>query len=145
MGSWIVIGEAIWMVALIVTAIMERRIISNKWRVLYVVPALLTCMLAFCVGFNPYLVGMIVAGVLAIIQIDMKKHIVKVALSAAGILALLGSLGPGKKAAERIDFTGDFEKAFSTMKEHYVLDIEKGIDWDALYAEYAPKLSMHSS
>ena len=36
------------------------------------------------------------------------------------------------------DYIGDFEKGFSTMKEHYVLTEHKGIDWDALYAKYQP-------
>ena len=36
------------------------------------------------------------------------------------------------------DYTGDFEKGFAAMREHYVLAEHKGIDWDALYAKYLP-------
>ena len=141
MGHWTVIGEAVWMIALIVTPWIQKRIVSDKWRYLYVIPALVTCGLAGFVGLNPYLIGMCVAGVLALAQMDLKKASVKMIMSGAGALILLVCLGLGDQAGKRIDFKSDFEEAFSTMKEHYVLDVEKGIDWDALYKEYAPKFA----
>ena len=141
MGRWILIGEAVWMIALFVAPLIQKRFVSNKWRYLYVVPALVTCGLAFLVGFNPYLAGMAVTSILALSQMELKKTNVKMILSGLGTLVLLVSLRLGDLSAKRIDFKSDFEDAFATMKEHYVLDVEKGIDWDALYKEYAPRFA----
>ena len=141
MGRWIVIGEAVWMIALIVTPLIQKKIVSNKWRYLYVVPAIVTCGLAFLVGFNPYLVGMCVASILTLSQMDLKITKAKMILSGMSVLVLFVSLGLGDRVSKRIDFKGDFELAFSNMKAHYVLDVEKGIDWEALYIEYAPQFA----
>ena len=81
MGRWIVIAEAVWMIALIVAPLIQKKIVSDKWRYLYVVPAFVTCGLAFLVGFNPYLVGMCVASILTLSQMDLKITKAKMILS----------------------------------------------------------------
>lgn len=119
-----------------------ERVISSKWRLCYLAPALLCLLLVFCAGFEPLMIGAYIgsAALAAGFFKDVKKarrtaSVVSAALIAAALPFCL--LGEGYR--NRIDYVADFEKGYRSMKAHYALTKYKDIDWDMLYDKYLPR------
>ena len=134
--------ELALMILLFIVAKVSVRHASNKWRLLYAAPTFFAIAMVVFDGFDYHHIGIFIAAALQLLCLFMEfgkvkqKQLIAVA-SALMIVANLVyiSLSPGY---HRMPFYSDFEKAFNTMKDHYVLAEEKGIDWDKLYAKYEP-------
>lgn len=132
--------ELILAVLLFIAAKRSAKRPDNRWRLLYAAPTFIAIIMVLLIGFDVHHIGIYVAAILQIAGLFAEKirtkQIVSVCSAAAIIITfVLISTSP---SYHRESYFADFEKAFSTMKYHYVLDKEKGIDWDALYAKYKP-------
>ena len=119
----------------------SRKLASRLWRLVYLLPLFLAVLIAPFIGWDIGNLGVYIAVVIIMAMLFTKKQKVRSLLSCAAIAAAIVSLvymsvSPMYHRARYLD---DFEEAFTTMKEHYVLTQEKGIDWDALYAKYRPE------
>lgn len=69
-----------------------------------------------------------------------KKKIRRIAAMLAMVFTLstipVCSLSPGYRAP---DYLEDFEEGFAMLREFYVLEEHKGIDWQQLYEKYEPR------
>ncbi|MBR6402694.1 MAG: hypothetical protein IKS48_04870 [Eubacterium sp.] len=139
--------ELAMMVLLFIVAKVAVKYVSNKWRLLYTAPTLVMIVMLLCEGFDVHYIGFYAGAVLQLIGLFMgndssDKRFVRskqilVGCSAALIVVSLVLIS-FSRGYHRLVFYSDFEKAFSVMKEHYVLTEEKGINWDELYAKYKP-------
>ncbi|MBR1773456.1 MAG: hypothetical protein IJ749_06105 [Eubacterium sp.] len=114
---------------------------SNKWRLLYIAPGLLTIIIMSFIPWNIGVIGLYIAPVIMAMGLfsenDKVKRCIAGGAAAVALLTLINiSINPGYN---RLDLYGDFEEVFASMKKHYILTEEKGIDWDKLYKEYKPK------
>lgn len=128
-------------VAFIVIAGFIKKYPANKWRIIYIIPLLITVCVMSYISWDIYMVGLYIAPVVMTFSLFTDKVKVKRIISSGAIVIILVtmvliSIAPNY---HRMDIKDDFEKVFSTMKEHYVLADEKGIDWDVLYDKYAPQ------
>ncbi len=139
--SFIIIELAL-MIFLIIAAGLPQKRADNRWRLIYAAPTFLALTLAVFGGFEVYHVGIYVAAALQIACLflsvnEVRKKQILAVISAVMIVANLAFV-TFSKDIHRVPYLADFEKGYETMKEHYVLTEEKGIDWDALYAKYEP-------
>ncbi len=115
---------------------------SNKWRLFYSAPIFVALALAIAEGFDIYLSGIYVASALPLLCLFVEEGKVRkkqrIAAFGALIIAAEFALILTAPGYNRIAFLDDFEQGFATMREHYVLTEEKGIDWDGLYEKYRP-------
>ncbi len=114
---------------------------SNKWRLFYIFPVLLTIMIMSFISWDIRMIGLYIAPVIMALGLFSESLRVKRCIAggaaAVALLTLVNiSINPGYN---RLDLYGDFEEVFASMKKHYILTEEKGIDWDKLYKEYKPK------
>lgn len=117
------------------------KVLSSKWRICYMLPAVLCLFITAVTGYEIAMLGVYIGSVLLLagfFKEDMKLRryasiaaAIFVAVSVPACLLYSGYRMP--------DYVEDFEKGFAAMKNHYVLAEYKGIDWDALYEEYLPK------
>lgn len=54
------------------------------------------------------------------------------------LMLLFTSCLDDNSGVEENDYLGNFEACWTAMDEHYCFFREKGVDWDAVYREYAP-------
>ncbi len=115
--------------------------LSPKWRLCYMLPAIICIVICAVAGFEVSLAGVYAGAVILLagfVREDRKTR--RVASAVAGGLTVISIavclLNPGYRA---VDYVKDFEKGFQAMKEHYCLAEYKGIDWDALYDTYYPQ------
>ena len=128
---------ALWLLA-------ERadRIKSTKWKLLWLllpVPAFVITKRGPDISLLPLYLGTVIAALGFFTEAKPRRQ----KLAAAGAVCMLLSipvcfLNPRYRAKS---YLKDFETLFSCMREHYVLTEHKGIDWDALYAEYQPQFA----
>lgn len=132
--------ELIFAIALIVKEKLSKKYASNKWKLLNVGPVIVAAVLAAFVGWDNLFIGVYVAAFIMMIELFVDKESRRKALSViAALMIVVTMVVCGiSPAYHKWDFAADFDEAFGIMKEHYVLDKEKGIDWDELYAEYKP-------
>ena len=144
--SFIII-ELMLMALLFVVAKIGVKIVSNKWRLLYAAPSFVTIIMVLLGGFDLYHIGVYAAAFLQIFCLflgndsgDEKSVKPKRILAVVSTFMILISLALVLFAPDykKMSFYEDFTTAFNTMKEHYVLTEEKGIEWDELYAKYDP-------
>ena len=142
-----VILELALMVLLFIVAKVSVKRVSNKWRLLYAVPTFLTIIMVVFLGFDVHHICVYIAAILQLIPLfigndsgDLRSIRPKrvLAVCSAGLLVVTIVLISISTEYQRMAFYDDFKTAFNTMKEHYVLTEEKGIDWDELYAKYTP-------
>ena len=114
---------------------------SRLLRLVYLAPLFFCVLLAPFAGWEIGGIGMYLAAVLVMLELYMEKQSMRNLLSVAAAAAVIATLifMNVSPMYHRVDYLSDFESAFATMKEHYVLTEEKDIDWDALYAEYKPQ------
>ncbi len=116
------------------------RVINTKWRICYIVPAIVC--LAF-VAFKGYDVCMLPAYIGSLIPIagfiNEKERVRKLSSIVSAALIVIAVpiclLNRGYRAA---DYVQDFKDGFECMQKHYVLAEHKGADWDGLYDKYLP-------
>ena len=137
--SFIIIELLISVFIFLLTGI-EERFASNRWRLVYAAPLFILIIMTIISGFSVYYTGAYIAALVCMVSLFAGKKNVKRTLAGAGIICAAISFAlvlfiPERRKSAYLD---DFEKAFSTMKEHYVLDQEKGIDFNELYKIYHP-------
>ncbi|MCR4640500.1 MAG: hypothetical protein K5697_00540 [Lachnospiraceae bacterium] len=120
--------------------LIARKLASRLWRLVYLLPLILSVLLAPFIGWDIGNLGVYVAALLIMGELFVDRQKLRALLSGAAVVSVLASLvfmsvSPLYHKARYLE---DFEKAFATMKEHYVLTEEKVIDWDALYGKYRP-------
>lgn len=120
-----------------------RKLASRLWRLVYLLPLILSVLLAPFIGWDIGNLGVYIAALLIMGELFADKQKLKDLLSGAAVVSVLASLVYMSVSPlyHRARYLEDFEEAFATMKEHYVLTEEKGIDWDALYDKYRPQFA----
>ena len=137
-----IIIELALMILLFTMAGVSQKRPNNKFRILYAAPSFIIILLLMFNGFDVHHIGIYIAAALQLLCLYLElgkvrqKQILAV-ISAIIIVANLVfiSISSGYK---KLPYLADFKEAFETMKAHYVLAEEKGIDWDVLYAKYKP-------
>ena len=114
---------------------------SNKWRLIYIFPVLLTVIIMSFIPWDIGMTGLYIAPVimaLGLFSENLKaKRCIAGGAAAVALVTLINiSVNP---EYNRLNLYGDFEEVFASMEKHYILADEKGIDWDELYKEYKPK------
>lgn len=132
--------ELIMMVLLFIVAKQSAKRPDNRWRLLYAAPTFIAILMVLIIGFDVHHIGIYMAAAIQIICLFADKIKTKqiMAVGSAALIIITMVIIAISPSYHRQGYYADFEKAFNTMKEHYVLDKEKGIDWDALYAKYDP-------
>ncbi|MBR3305642.1 MAG: hypothetical protein IKI75_00140 [Lachnospiraceae bacterium] len=119
----------------------SKKAASRLWRLVYMAPLLFCVILAPFPGWDIGNAGIYVAAVLVMTELFSEKQKLRNGISAAAAVSVIASMVymSASPLYHRVDYLADFENGFATMKEHYVLTEEKGIDWDELYSEYRPQ------
>ncbi|MCR5251673.1 MAG: hypothetical protein K6E50_13805 [Lachnospiraceae bacterium] len=139
MGILAIVLLAICIFAFFIPRI-EKKQASCLWKLVYVSPLLLAVAGSAFLDTSVWCAGIYVTAVLMLFLLYATNPVIRklilgaAAAGAAVSVFLLLVLNKGAEAS----ILADFEKGYATMREHYVLTEEKGIDWDALYAKYRP-------
>ncbi|MGN0394444.1 MAG: S41 family peptidase, partial [Coprococcus sp.] len=115
--------------------------ISSKWKLLYLLPAIICMFFVAFSGVEISLAGIYIGVVVMLIGFFREDKGIRHAISIISILCMLLSvavciLNPYYRAVTYVD---DFKEAFDELKTHYVLSDYKDIDWDMLYEKYLPE------
>lgn len=126
---------------LFVVANLAENIKNPKWKLLYLVPFFFVIVMLVIGEYEASMLPVYFAGLLCMVGFFCEKKAVRKGISVMAVaLALITNAtvacNPGYR---EVDYVEEFEDAFSTLKEHYVLGEYKGIDWDTLYARYHEK------
>lgn len=118
-----------------------EKVRSTKWRICWLVPAMLCLLLTYMAGFDKCMTGVYIGAMLLTLGLVKPEKKSRQLASIAAAICIIISLPIClfSKAYRSVDYVSDFEKGFKRMKEHYVLSDHKQIDWDGLYAEYLPQ------
>lgn len=131
----------IFSVALYILAIYATKYISSKWRILYLIPALvgMGCIAIF--GFEasllPVYLGLMIPMLgffMDSVNVRKSTSIGTVVLATIAIVVCL--VNPYYRAE---DYVGDFEEVMADIERHYCLADHKNIDFDSLHDEYLPQ------
>lgn len=139
--SFIIIELALMILLFIMAGVSEKRP-NNKFRILYAAPSFVAILLVLVNGFDVHHLGIYIAAVLELLCLYMelgkvRQKQIMATISAVMIVANLIFISTSSNY-KKLPYLADFEEAFETMKTHYILAEEKGIDWDELYAKYKP-------
>lgn len=116
---------------------------SRKWRVLYLVPAVVCMFLTALEGFEISLLGLYAGSLLltaGFFREKLKERRIVCSVSALLVVTAL-PVCLLNKGYRGISYTEDFKNAMAKIEKHYILTEHKGIDLDALYEEYLPLFS----
>ncbi len=133
--------ELLTLIGLLIMAFKEPKYNMSRFRFLYLFPAFIALCFVMCAGFDadyiPYYIGGFI-GIVALYNIRLiyKKMLIACSLLLVLISTVIGIVSPNHNRPMIYD---DFKEGFATMKAHYILDKEKGINWDELYDEYEPE------
>ena len=132
--------ELIMMLLLFIAAKQSAKKPNNRWRLLYAAPTFIAIIMVLLIGYDVHYIGIYVAAVLQLVCLFTDKIIHKQigAVCSAALIIITLVIISVSPSYHRGAYYADFEKAFDAVKEHYILDKEKGIDWDVLYAKYKP-------
>ena len=133
--------EMAFAVFLIIIAGLIKKYPSNKWRYIYIAPLVFTLIVMSFITWDIGMIGLYIAPVIMACSLFSEKVKTRRLINVGAIVVILVtwiniSINPNY---HRLNLSGDFEEVFSSMKKHYVLADEKGINWDELYKEYKPK------
>ena len=133
--------ELILAIAFIAVAGIIKKYPNNLWRLIYLIPLIITVFMMSNIPWDKYMVGFYIAPAVMAFSLFTDKVKMRRVISGAGVVIILATMVVISIAPDyhRLDIYDDFEKVFKTMREHYILADEKGIDWDTLYDEYSPK------
>ena len=131
----------VWSVVLFFAAGHANEAANSKWKLLFIVPGFVCMVLSGLSGFEISMLPAYVSVIILAAGFFKESKTFRQMLCIPAILLLLAAIpmcvfNTGYRAPE---YTKDFKKAFSAMKEHYVLSEYKKIDWDRLYAAYLPQ------
>ena len=128
------------MVILFISVSLSKKYASAKWRLLYTLPIIIAVIFVYMDGITKEAAG-IAAGAVFVgtgffVSKAMWKRIIPVISCWMIMVSLVAVLvSPDYK---RKSYAEDFDTIFTTIRDHYVLTEEKGLDLEELYAEYAP-------
>ncbi|MBQ7980251.1 MAG: peptidase S41, partial [Oscillospiraceae bacterium] len=116
------------------------RVISSKWRICYIVPAIFCLAFTAAEGFEVSMLPVYIGSLIPIAGfINEKEKVRKLAsIVSAALIVIAVPICLLNKSYRAADYVQDFKDGFHCMKKHYVLAEHKGVDWDALYDEYLP-------
>lgn len=136
----LIIGNILLYTGLIAAAKYSEKILSPYWKILYLLPGGLTLCLVAYAGFTAVLIPCVLGVVFAIVGFVTEKRKIRTYLCVFGLLmsVISGILILSFGDHESYDYTDNFDKAFATIKENYILAEHKDIDFDELYEKYYP-------
>lgn len=127
-------------VLLFVLAEAASKLPSSKWRLAYLIPVLSAVFVLAAGGFEVSMLGAYVGTVVLLtgfIRDEVKVR--RFACIGALLLAFTAILGCMlNKGYRSVDYVKDFQDGIASMKAHYILQEQKGVDLNALYEEYLP-------
>ena len=115
-----------------------EKVRNSKWRLLWLVPAMICFALVYVSGVEKLMLPAYLGAALLAIGLfrpDKKTRRTSSAVSCVLVLISL-PLCLFSKSYRSIDYVKDFNEGFESMKAHYVLAEHKQIDWDGLYEKY---------
>lgn len=118
-----------------------REVINTKWRICYVIPAIVCMVFTAFSGFEISMLGVHFGSVILLVgfvkdAVEPRRYSCIAAGACVIISVVVCSVNPGYRAP---DYVADFKEGFETMRKHYILAQYKEIDWDSLYEEYLPQ------
>ncbi len=124
----------------ILSFVAEKRI-TQKWRLCFVAPLIVTFILTAMSGLDTYMLPVYIGAVILLAGfLKDSGKLRRIACTASAILAIaaipLCSFSKGYRA---YDYAKDFRDGFKAIKDHYILTEHKGVDLDALYNEFLPR------
>ncbi|MBQ6040615.1 MAG: peptidase S41 [Oscillospiraceae bacterium] len=127
-------GAAYWLAGY------AERVPDTRWRICYLIPAIIGILFSLHEGAEQCMAGVYLALLLLTAGVFSQKAAVRKKAAAAGALCALTALPlclliPSYR---RKDYAADFRKGFSYMKKYYLLAEHKQLDLDALYQKYLP-------
>lgn len=133
----------IWIAAILFLFFTCKRDVAkynNKWRILYLIPAIICILHALVAGVEWCLSGIYIGALVMITgffvtSVPFRKKCSILALTLC-LLTIPVSLLSG--IYRTASYLADFEEGFAVMKEHYSLTAHKNVDWDTLYEKYQP-------
>ncbi len=131
--------ELATMITILVQTKISEKYTSEKFKIMYVVPLFITVAMILMTGFDIHFIGVYLTSMLILAALFPEKNEVKRGMISACMAVIVVTIFVNAAVFKKhIDYEKDFADAFETMREHYVLSEEKGIDWDELYAKYQP-------
>nr|MCR5390508.1 hypothetical protein [Lachnospiraceae bacterium] len=116
-----------------------KKYFSNRARLIFAAPCFLGVFIVFVYGFQIKYLPAYIAAALPVLCFYAEKKKWRISVITLAGLLIIGNIGwIFVVPLEHKEYYKDFETAFAIMKEHYVLDKEKDIDWDKLYSKYEP-------
>ena len=116
------------------------RVISTKWRICYIIPAIVCLAIVALKGYDACMLPAYIGSLLAIAGfINEKEKVRKLSCAASAALIVIAvPICLLNKSYRAADYVQDFKDGFECMQKHYVLAEHKGADWDELYDKYLP-------
>lgn len=131
--------EILVLAGILITSAISKKYVSEKFKILYAVPFVITILMIMKYGFEMSYLGVYISSLVIVAGLFTGKETIKRTIASVCIVSIVFSIFINAVfVVKKVNYEEDFEKAFNTMKEHYVLAEEKGIDWDELYNEYQP-------
>ncbi|MCR5121919.1 MAG: peptidase S41 [Ruminococcus sp.] len=121
-----------------------ERVLSTKFRLLYLVPAVVCLLLTLMVGPELCMAGAYIGSVglaFGFFRDEKKLRRISSVICAAVIAVSLPVCLLDGDYRNRPDYIGDFEKAYASISKHYALTKHKQIDWIELYKKYRPQFA----
>ena len=119
-----------------------EKVLSPKFRLLYLLPAVICLLLTVMAGVERLMLGAYIgsAGLaFGFFRDEKRLRRLSSVICAAVIAVSLPLCLLDDSYRNRPDFLADFRNGFASMKAHYALSAHKKIDWDALYEKYEPQ------
>lgn len=137
-----IILELISVLLLFFLAGYASKVLSSKWRLGYLLPAIITLFVTAYLGTEASLFPAYLGTVLLLAGFFREEEYLRKRISVfAGVLLLVSFpiclFNPAYRTA---DYTKDFKETFHEMKQYYILSDHKEIDWDGLYQKYLPMM-----
>ena len=131
----------VFSVGLFTISIFAEKKITQKWRLCYLAPVILTLILTGLRGYDLYMLPAYIASLLPLAGFlkdsgKLRRITCVISCALAVVTIPLCSFSKGYRA---YDYVQDFKDGIKAMKAHYVLTEQKGIDFDALYEEFLPR------
>ncbi len=117
------------------------KVISNKWRICYCIPAIICLFMTAIFEFQISMLGVYIGSVIMLAGFLKDSEIIRKKSCITAFICIIVSLPVCLlyKGYRAVNYVNDFKNGFKCMKEHYILSEHKGIDWDSLYEEYLPQ------
>lgn len=116
------------------------RVISTKWRICYIIPAVVCLAFVVFKGYDACMLPAYIGSLLPIAGfINEKEKVRKLSsIASAALIVISVPICLLSKSYRAADYVQDFKDGLECMKKHYVLAEHKGADWDELYDKYLP-------